>query len=179
MLSHPAPGFAPGGQRKWEERQRLEDRHSSRNSEKIQKSLPAGVCLPQYLVGWAAVERELTSALFSRVGHIYEWPFFHLLLPVFGTGRAFSPQEMKRYIVEIYKGKRTGWAGSPSVLVLENVHTCFCTVVLVANEANVFYGSKLCTYEWVFEVERTGVIGLGKTTARKFATKVQYASFYL
>lgn len=65
--------------------------------------------------------------------------FFHLLLPVFGTGRAFSPQEMKRYIVEIYKGKRT----VSRVLVLENVHTCFCTVALAANAANVFYGSKL------------------------------------
>lgn len=67
--------------------------------------------LPQYLVGWAAVESELTSALFSRVGHIATFTFmnglFPSLLPVFGTGRAFFPQEKKSCIVEIYKGKRT------------------------------------------------------------------------
>lgn len=124
----------------------------------MQLSQSASGCVSASGSGWLGSRRVWVNLCSFQQGgacsnfHIYEWPFSIYFCQCLELAGLFPPKRWRGTLLRFTREKEQR-AGFPSVLVLENVRTCFCTVALAANAANVFYGSKLhhmCVHMSVF-----------------------------
>lgn len=113
----------------------------------MQLSQSASGCVSASVSGWLGSRRAWVNLYSFQQGgahsdfHIYEWPFSIYFCQCLELAGPFPPKRWRGTLLRFTREKEQQ-AGFPSVLVLENVRTRFCTVALAANAANAFYGSK-------------------------------------